>query len=59
MAESCYLHEQAAAARVLAESTNLQNVRLRYLNAAAVWAELAARAEQLERMQNAPLCSDW
>ena len=59
MADSKYLHEQAANARALAEATNLPNVRSRYLTAATVWAEFAARAEQLERMQGTPLRSDW
>jgi hypothetical protein len=46
-------------ARSLAEAANLPNVRTRYFNSATVWAELAARAEQLERMQGMPLRSDW
>ena len=59
MSDSQYLHQQAATARAQAEASNLQNVRSRYMNAAAVWAQLAARAEQLERMQALPLRSDW
>lgn len=59
MSDSKYLHEQAQTARAQAEAANLQNVRTRYMNAAAVWAQLAARAEHLEQLQSMPLRSDW
>ncbi len=59
MSQAQYLREQAEAARRMAETANLQNVRSRYLQSAAIWTHLADRAEQLEQMQSFPLQSSW
>ena len=59
MSDRKYLEEQAVAARALAEASPLPNVRTRYLNAAAVWDQLAERAARLERMQAAPDTPSW
>jgi hypothetical protein len=59
MSDSKYLHEQAAAARALAEAAKLQNVRHRHLTSAAVWTQLAQRAERLEEMQASPYQAQW
>ncbi len=50
MSQAQYLREQAAAAQQLADAAKLQNVRSRYLQSAAIWAQLADRAERLEQM---------
>ena len=59
MFDSKYAQEQAAAARALAEATNLPNVRTRYLDAAAAWSQFAARAAHTESLREMPLGSNW
>jgi hypothetical protein len=59
VSQAQYLHEQAAVARQMAETAKLQNVRSRYLQSAAIWAQLAERAERLEQMQSAPCDARW
>ena len=51
MSQLHYYREQEAGARQIAETATLANVRSRYLQSAAAWAQLADRAEQLERIQ--------
>ena len=50
MSQAQYLREQAAAAQQLADAAKLQNVRSRYIQSAAIWTQLAERAERLEQM---------
>ena len=59
MSESQNCHLRAESARALANEAILPNVRARYLDAAAVWAQFAIRAERLEQMQSMPLDAKW
>jgi hypothetical protein len=59
MSDRKYLEDQARAARELAEAAQLPNVRLRHLNAAVVWTQLADRAARLEQMQASPDQLHW
>lgn len=59
MSQTQYLREQALSALQMAQTAKLQNVRSRYLQSAAIWTQLAERAERLEGMQGTPLDAKW
>ncbi|MDB5670890.1 MAG: hypothetical protein JWO25_1849 [Alphaproteobacteria bacterium] len=57
--QSSYLREQAALASKAAGSASLQNVRARFVASAAVWTQLAERAEQVEIYRTLPIDANW
>jgi hypothetical protein len=57
MSESQQFHEQAAADHRRAAASTLPTIRSRYLESAAVWTELAQRAERTEFLRTLPLVS--